>query len=346
MVMDKKNALSKTQVIPELSPSEYGEELSAGENFNVSRVKKVKCFFNFLHLLLIQKKTGAIGVILGLMVVVFILSTAFIQSLKIIDENHAIPHEGEGRLIRQLSHVKKITESEKATAYRNNIQIKKYQDEIAVGKKQLELLQLQLVTKDKLAHMSAQNDESVANLKKMLTNSVQSLESTKKQLDVITSANATLSDEVQRLRLLRKEVSQISESSVLRNASNQDLKWTAWIGSEDVNSFLRESIERKAYIPLACEGRLTGGGIAYRFFVIPNLYQLRWEIAVNLTDEGLISQISNSGRKKYYELYRQSFLVNSTSPRYQVVLIHQLDIEEARRLKSRYLEKQASFGAG
>jgi hypothetical protein len=346
MVMNNKGALSKTQVIPELSPTEYGEELSAGKNFSVSRKEKVKRFFNSLHLLLIQKRTGALGVILGLITALFIISAAFIESLRINEEQNAAQHECMGHFIRQLSHVKKVTESEKNTTYRNNIQIKKYQDEIASGKKQLELLHHQLVSRDKLSDISAQNDETVANLKKMLTNSVQSLENTKKQLDIITSANATLSDEVQRLRLLHKEVSQISESGVLRNTSNQDLKWTPWVGSEDVNSFLRESIERKAYIPLACEGRLSGGGIAYRFFVIPNLYQLRWEIEVNLTDEGLISQISNSGRKKYYELSRQSFLVNRTSPRYQVVLIHQLDMDEARRLKSRYLEKQASFGGG
>lgn len=344
--MDKKDALSKTQIIPELGPSVCDREPLFDKDINVSRMKKAKCFFSSLRLVLIQKKTGAMGMILGLIAVVLILVAALIESLRINDEYHATQHESEGRFIRQLSHVKKITESEKDTTYRNNIQTKKYEDEIANGKKQVELLQLQLISKDKLSDISAQNVETVVNLKKMLTNSVQSLENTKKQLDVITSANATLSDEVQRLRLLHKEVSQISESGVLRNTSNQDLKWTAWIGSEDMNSFLRESIERKAYIPLACEGRLTGGGIAFRFFVIPNLYQLRWEIAVNLTDAGLISQLSNSGRKKYYELSRQSFLVNRTSPRYQVVLIHQLDMEEARRLKSRYLEKEASFGGG
>ena len=54
--MDKKNALSKTQVIPELSPSEYGEELSAGENFNVSRVKKVKRFFQLSSLAVDSEK--------------------------------------------------------------------------------------------------------------------------------------------------------------------------------------------------------------------------------------------------------------------------------------------------
>ena len=125
----------------------------------------------------------------------------------------------------------------------------------------------------------------------------------------------------------------------MRNTSKQDLKWTEWIRSEDVNSFLRESIEKKAYLPLACEGKLTGAGILFRFFVIPNLYQLRWEILTNMTDEGLIKQVSNLGGKKYYELSRQNFLVNSTSPRYQVVFIHQLDMEEARRLKSRYLKE-------
>jgi len=337
--MDKKDALSKTQIIPELGPSEYDKEPLLEKDINVSRMEKAKCFFSSLRLVLIQKKTGAMGMILGLTAVVLILVAALIESLRINDEYHATQHESECRFIRQLSHVKKITESEKDTTYRNSIQIKKYQDEVANGKKQVELLQLQLISKDKLSDISAQNVETVANLKKMLTNSVQSLENTKKQLDVITSANATLSDEVQRLRLLHKEVSQISESGVLRNTSNQDLKWTAWIRSEDFNSFLRESIEKKAYIPLACEGMLTGGGIAYRFFVIPNLYQLRWNIVVNLTDEGLISEISNSGRKKYYELFRQSFLLNSTSPRYQLILIHQHDMEEARRLKSRYLSK-------
>jgi hypothetical protein len=344
--MDKKDALSKTQIIPELGQYEYGQEPLLEKKINVSRMEKAKCFFNSLRLVLIQKKTGAMGMILGLMAVALILGAALIESLRINDEYHATQNESEGRFIRQLSHVKKITEVGKDMTYRNNIQIKKYQDEIASGKKQLELLQLQLVSKDKLSDISAQNVETVVNLKKMLTNSIQSLENTKKQLDVITSANATLIDEVQRLRLLHKEVSQISESSVLRNTSDQDLKWTEWIRSEDVNSFVRESIEKKAYIPLACEGMLTGAGIAYRFFVIPNLYQLRWDMLFNLTDEGLIRQLSNSGRKKYYELSRQSFSVNNTSPRYQVVLIHQLDMEEARRLKSKYLEKQASFGGG
>jgi hypothetical protein len=337
--MDMKDALSKTQVIPELSPSEYGKELSAVERLKVSRVEKVKCSFRLLKSILIQKKTGAIGMILGLMTVVFILSNAFVESLRMNEELNATIDGSESRFIQQLSYIKKVTESEKSTTWKNNAQIKKYEDEVAKGKKQLELLQLQLISKDKLSDISAQNVETVVNLKKMLTNSVQSLENTRKQLEVITSANATLIDEVQRLRLLHKEVSQISESGVLRNTSNQDLKWTEWIRSEDVSSFLRESIERKAYLPLACEGKLTGAGILFRFFVIPNLYQLRWEILTNMTDQGLIKQISNLGGKKYYELSRQNFLVNSTSPRYQVVFIHQLDMEEARRLKSRYLKE-------
>lgn len=337
--MDMKDALSKTQVISELSPSEYGKELSAVERLKVSRVEKVKCFFRLLKSILIQKKTGAIGMILGLMTVVFILSNAFVESLRMNEELNVTIDESESRFIQQLSYIKKVTESEKSTTWKNNAQIKKYEDEVAKGKKQLEFLQLQLISKDKLSDISAQNVETVANLKKMLTNSVQSLENTRKQLDVITSVNATLIEEVQRLRLLHKEVSQISESGVLRNTSKQDLKWTEWIRSEDVNSFLRESIEKKAYLPLSCEGKLTGAGILFRFFVIPNLYQLRWEILTNMTDEGLIKQVSNLGGKKYYELSRQNFLVNSTSPRYQVVFIHQLDMEEARRLKSRYLKE-------
>ena len=337
--MDMKDALSKTQIITELGPSEYDREPLLEKDINVSRMEKAKCFFSSLRLILIQKKTGALGMILGLIAIVLILVAALIDSLRINDEYHATQHESEGRFIQQLSHVKKIAESEKDTTYRNNIQTKKYQDEIANGKKQVELLQLQLISKDKLSDISAQNVETVANLKKMLTNSVQSLENTRKQLDVITSVNATLIEEVQRLRLLHKEVSQISESGVLRNTSKQDLKWTEWIRSEDVNSFLRESIEKKAYLPLACEGKLTGAGVLFRFFVIPNLYQLRWEILTNMTDEGLIKQVSNLGGKKYYELSRQNFLVNSTSPRYQVVFIHQLDMEEARRLKSRYLKE-------
>ena len=337
--MDMKDALSKTQVIPELSPSEYGKELSAVERLKVSRVEKVKCFFRLLKSILIQKKTGAIGMILGLMTVVFILGDAFVETLRLNEELNAAIDGSESRFIQQLSYIKKVTESEKSTTWQNNAIIKKYEDEVAKGKKQLELLQLQMISKDKLSDISAQNVETVVNLKKMLTNSVQSLENTRKQLEVITSANATLIDEVQRLRLLHKEVSQISESGVLRNTSNQDLKWTEWIRSEDVSSFLRESIERKAYLPLACEGKMTGAGILFRFFVIPNLYQLRWEILTNMTDQGLIKQISNLGGKKYYELSRQNFLVNSTSPRYQVVFIHQLDMEEARRLKSRYLKE-------
>ena len=337
--MDMKDALSKTQIIPELSPSEYDREPLLEKDINVSRMEKAKCFFSSLRLILIQKKTGALGVILGLMTVAFILSDAFIKSLRMNEELCATIHDSDSRFIQQLLYIKKITESEKSTTLRNNAQMKKYQDEVASGKKQLEFLQLQLISKDKLSDISAQNVETVANLKKMLTNSVQSLENTRKQLDVITSVNATLIEEVQRLRLLHKEVSQISESGVLRNTSKQDLKWTEWIRSEDVNSFLRESIEKKAYLPLACEGKLTGAGILFRFFVIPNLYQLRWEILTNMTDEGLIKQVSNLGWKKYYELSLQNFLVYSTSPRYQVVFIHQLDMEEARRLKSRYLKE-------
>ena len=261
--MDMKDALSKTQIIPELSPSEYDREPLLEKDINVSRMEKAKCFFSSLRLILIQKKTGALGVILGLMTVAFILSDAFIKSLRMNEELCATIHDSDSRFIQQLLYIKKITESEKSTTLRNNAQMKKYQDEVASGKKQLEFLQLQLISKDKLSDISAQNVETVANLKKMLTNSVQSLENTRKQLDVITSVNATLIEEVQRLRLLHKEVSQISESGVLRNTSKQDLKWTEWIRSEDVNSFLRESIEKKAYLPLACEGKLTGAGILF-----------------------------------------------------------------------------------
>ena len=108
--MDMKDALSKTQIIPELSPSEYDREPLLEKDINVSRMEKAKCFFSSLRLILIQKKTGALGVILGLMTVAFILSDAFIKSLRMNEELCARIDDSDSRFIQQLLYIKKITE--------------------------------------------------------------------------------------------------------------------------------------------------------------------------------------------------------------------------------------------
>lgn len=336
--MSKQDPLAKTQIIPDSNIQDISVDCT-NENKSIEGVQDSvrKPRFTSLPENLNQVSRHALlGVMLALILVGSSLYMAYSESLNLLEEQFESVRIATQFNILKVSEQRDTINRQKEFHAKNAIRARKQEEEISSQKKQVEVLQSQAVTTGRLDDLSAQNKDTIAVLQKMLTNSVSTLERTEKQLQVISAANITLQDELVRLRFLQEETSKINASSKPRNASKEDLQWTPWISSEDVNPFMRESIEKKGRIPLAIEGKASGAGISYRFFIIPNTYQLRWFAQWGLTDQALVREINNYGGKKYFELTRQSFLVNSSSPRFQVVWIHQLDMDEARRLKEKY----------
>ena len=215
--------------------------------------------------------------------------------------------------------------------------IARLKKEIAQSEKKAEEMLNHLKTRETLEELSKDGKENNKNLREMLQATQLSLEESKKQVEILGEANATLTEEIQRLKFIQNETTQ-SQGLGKNSARNEkDRMWSPWVSSEDISSYCREYVTNKNMLPLEIEGRVNGSGLSFRFFLIPNLYQLRWRVEWNLTDEALVRQISYHGKYKYYELSRQSFMVNRTSPRYQVIFVHSLDLDEAKRLKDKYL---------
>lgn len=339
--MSKKDPLAKTQIIPDSNIQDISMDcVNKNKSSEGVRDSVRKPRFTSLPENLNQVTRPAfLGAMFALILIGGSLYIAYSESLGLLEEQAELVQYVTQFSRLKVSELRDEINRQKEMHAQNSIRAKDREAEIVSQKKRAEVLQSQVVTTERLDDLSAANKDTIVMLQKMLTNSASTLERTEKQLQVISGANVTLQDELVRLRFLQDETSKINASSKPQNASKEDLQWTPWISSEDVISFMRESIEKKGRIPLSVEGKASGAGILYRFFIIPNTYQLRWFAQWNLTDQGLVREINNYGGKKYFELTRQSFLVNSNSPRFQVVWIHQLDMDEARRLKQKYFAK-------
>lgn len=340
--MSEQNPLAKTQIIPDSSVQDNLMDCAnANKSIEGVRDSVRKPRFTSLPENLNQVSRPAfLGAMFSLFLIGGSLYMAYSESLGLLEEQAELVQNVTQFSRLKVSELRDEINRQKEMHAKNSIRAKDREAEIVSQKRHVDALQSQAVTTERLDELSAANKDTIVMLQKMLTNSASTLERTEKQLQVISAANVSLQDELVRLRFLQDETSKINASSKPQNASKEDLQWTPWIRSEDVNSFMRESIEKKGRIPLSVEGKVSGAGILYRFFIIPNTYQLRWFAQWNLTDQGLVREINNYGGKKYFELTRQSFLVNSNSPRFQVVWIHQLDMDEARRLKERYFAKK------
>ena len=336
--MSKQDPLAKTQIIPDSNIQDISADCT-NENKSIEGVQDSvrKPRFTSLPENLNQVTRHAfLGAMLALVLIGGSLYMAYSESLGLLEEQAELVQNATQFSRLKVSELRDEINRQKEMHAKNSIRAKDREAEIVSQKKRVEVLQSQVVTTERLDDLSAANKDTIVVLQKMLTNSASTLERTEKQLQAISAANVTLQDELVRLRFLQDETSKINASSKPRNTSSEDLQWTPWISSEDVTSFMRESIANKARIPLVVEGKASGAGLSYRFFIIPNVYQLRWSAFFGLTDQALVREINYHGGKKYFELPRQSFLVNSSSPRFQVVFVHQLDMQEARRLKEKY----------
>jgi len=331
--------LSKTQRIPDAGDT--GLHIDSAVKHKIQEKEDLTPQMNHGSIFLGKIRTLDRAVLTGLFLGTALITLAtfrnYSETLQIIDSLADFSSESTKHLTGKMIEAKKALVTEIQSSVSVSTLTKKLQEELFLSKKKIELLQSQSLSQQKLNDLSTQSKDSNEKLKEMLRVSQVTLEDTRKQLEVLSQAHATLNEEVGRLRFLQNETSQAKATTKLGSPSPQDNRWTAWISSEDVNSFCRESIERKAMIPLAIEGKVSGSGVAYRFFLIPNLYQLRWGAQWGLPDEALVRQVSYYGGRKYFELSRQLFMVNSTSPRYQVVFVHTLDMDEAKRLKEKYL---------
>ena len=340
--MSKQDPLAKTQIIPDSNIQDISVDCT-NENKSIEGVQDSvrKPRFTSLPENLNQVTRHAfLGAMLALVLIGGSLYMAYSESLGLLEEQAELVQNATQFSRLKVSELRDEINRQKEMHAKNSIRAKDREAEIVSQKKRVEVLQSQVVTTERLDDLSAANKDTIVVLQKMLTNSASTLERTEKQLQAISAANVTLQDELVRLRFLQDETSKINASSKPRNTSSEDLQWTPWISSEDVTSFMRESIANKARIPLVVEGKASGAGLSYRFFIIPNAYQLRWTALWNQTDQALVREINYHGGKKYFELTRQSFFVNSNSPRFQVVFVHQLDMDEARRLKEKYFAKK------
>lgn len=280
------------------------------------------------------------GVALGLSLLGNITSYKYLLTISNEAEELAISYtELSAKYIKKIQDIKSHFEATELQQNQKDYQIKKLQLAAEQAELRAKDIQNQLTSQKKLEILSNDGKETNRKLQEMLRLSQASLDETQKQMELLAKANSTLNEEVQRLRFMQSENAQQTALPKKSIQSGKEQNWTTWISSEDANTFCRENISNKNMIPLEIEGKVTGSGILYRFFLIPNLYQLRWRAEWGLTDDALVRQVSYHGKYKYFELSRQSFMVNSTSPRYQVIFMHNLDMDEAKRLREKYFTK-------
>ena len=332
--MKGNNTIDATQKIPEsIAEGRPVEKGHPKANPNDDQPKEKRRLFAGLNV-----KRVFLGAFMGcsiLLNMVLIMAASWLAMLRketILQHDEAIQyaiHIIKENKARSLENEDKKNEKEKVIA-----RLKK---EIAQSEKKAEEMLNHLKTRETLEELSKDGKENNKNLREMLQATQLSLEESKKQVEILGEANATLTEEIQRLKFIQNETTQ-SQGLGKNSARNEkDRMWSPWVSSEDISSYCREYVTNKNMLPLEIEGRVNGSGLSFRFFLIPNLYQLRWRVEWNLTDEALVRQISYHGKYKYYELSRQSFMVNRTSPRYQVIFVHSLDLDEAKRLKDKYL---------